>query len=62
MFMSRPFLRDRKEFETVLKPGMVLTLEPGLYNPDLGGVRKENDYLITDKGAEKLTNSAIFRI
>ncbi len=59
---ERPFLRDRKEYEMILKPGMVLTLEPGLYDPDLGGIRKENDYLITDKGAEKLTSSAIFRI
>ena len=59
---ERPLLRDRPEFETILKPGMVLAVEPGLYHPDLGGIRKENDYLITEKGVERLTESGIFRI
>lgn len=37
-----------------LRPGMVVTIEPGIYLPGVGGVRLENDYLITDKGATNL--------
>ena len=59
---ERPILRDRGELDTILQPGMVLAVEPGLYDADLGGFRKENDYLITEKGAEKLTRSGIFRV
>jgi Xaa-Pro aminopeptidase len=59
---ERPLLRDRKDLETLLKPGMLLAMEPGIYDTDFGGIRKENDYLITETGAEKLTRSGIFRI
>lgn len=38
----------------LLKPGMVVTIEPGIYLPGIGGVRIEDDYLITEKGAENL--------
>jgi Xaa-Pro aminopeptidase len=39
-----------------LKPGMVITVEPGIYLPDLGfGVRIEDDILITDDGNRDLT-------
>jgi Xaa-Pro aminopeptidase/Xaa-Pro dipeptidase len=41
----------------VLKEGMVITIEPGIYFPHKGGVRIEEDILITDKGCIKLTNS-----
>lgn len=37
-----------------LEPGMIVTIEPGVYLPGIGGVRLENDYLITDSGAENL--------
>lgn len=57
-----PVLKNLKETETILKPGMVLAIEPGIYSPEYGGVRLENDYLITEKGFEKLTNSSIIRI
>lgn len=43
-------------------PGMVFTIEPGLYHPDNGGVRWENDVLITPTGARTLTHARIIRI
>jgi len=39
----------------VLQPGNVVTLEPGVYLPDYGGVRIEDDYLITESGVENLS-------
>ena len=39
----------------VLKPGMVVTVEPGLYYPEWGGVRLENVVAVTDSGADVLT-------
>ncbi len=41
--------------KTVLKPGMVITVEPGIYLPGRFGVRIEDMVLITDKGNEVLT-------
>lgn len=46
-----------KNEQTILKPGMVITVEPGIYIPELGGVRIEDDILVTENGYEILTNS-----
>lgn len=40
---------------TILKPGMVITVEPGIYLPGKFGVRIEDMVLITEKGHEVLT-------
>ena len=57
-----PFVRQRAEADSVFLPGMIVTLEPGLYDKDLGGVRLENDVLITEEGNEVITNSRIIRL
>jgi len=40
--------------EVELKPGHVMTVEPGIYLPGIGGVRLEDDVLITAKGHQVL--------
>ena len=57
-----PFVRQRADPESVFKPGMIVTLEPGLYDPELGGVRLENDVLITEDGNQVLSKSKILVI
>jgi Xaa-Pro dipeptidase len=57
-----PMIRNRIGNHWIFEPGMVIALEPGLYDPVLGGCRLENDILVTENGAEPLTNSRIVRL
>jgi len=42
--------------DMILKPGMVVTVEPGIYLPGSGGIRIEDDVLVTTDGHEVLTS------
>jgi Xaa-Pro aminopeptidase len=46
------------ESKVLLEEGMVLTVEPGVYISDFGGIRIEDDVLITRDGMEILTKSS----
>lgn len=41
--------------DTLMKPGMLFTIEPGLYSAELGGFRHSDTVLVTESGTEVLT-------
>jgi len=51
------FPRAGKLFKDVIEPGMVLTVEPGIYIPGWGGVRIEDLIVFYEDGVEILTHS-----
>ena len=44
-----------KEQSERLEPGMVITIEPGIYLPGKGGIRIEDMVVVTDRGCQVLT-------
>jgi Xaa-Pro aminopeptidase len=52
-----PSVRNKGPSKDIkLQPGMVITIEPGIYLPGVGGVRIEDTVVVTSQGHENLTN------
>jgi len=51
---EEPYIRG--DNDQLLKEGMTFTIEPGIYLPDRGGVRVEDDFVITSDSGESLSN------
>jgi Xaa-Pro aminopeptidase/Xaa-Pro dipeptidase len=51
--------RVYKDEKTPMVEGMVFTIEPGIYIPDLGGVRLENIVVVTKEGAKVLQKTPL---
>ncbi len=57
-----PRVSSKMTEDVTFLPGMIVTLEPGLYDEKLGGCRLENDILITETGNEVLSHARIIQL
>ncbi len=51
-----PLLGPMAPGDMMIEPGMVVTIEPGIYLPEVGGVRLEDMLLVTKEGCTPLTS------
>ncbi len=55
---EKPGINKRSEIR--MEPGMIITIEPGIYVHDVGGVRLEDMVLVTDRGCRVLNSDAFY--
>jgi len=48
----------RQDNDSLLEPGMTFTVEPGIYLPGRGGVRVEDDVVVSERGGRSLSGFA----